>query len=132
MRYALKALVILLGLVFLGLGARYLLDPVGTGEEFGVRPLAANGYATLRADMFALFGVCGAAALFGGWRDDRKLLLVPVVICVLALIGRLISYFVEGASVGMVQAMAVEVIAAVILLAASQVLPGNREVASGD
>lgn len=127
MRYALKIIVIVLGLVFLALGARYLLDPAGTGEQFGLSPVAANGLATLRADMFALFGVCGLAALVGAWRNDRKLLLVPVAICVLALVGRFVSFLVEGASSGMVEAVAVEVISAAILLVASQVLPDNRD-----
>lgn len=127
MRHALKAIVVLLGLVFLALGVRYLLDPAGVGEEFGLRPLAANGYATLRADMFALFGVCGLAALLGAWRNDRMLLLVPVAICVFALAGRFISYMVEGASAGMLEAVAVETVAAAILLTASRVLPAKGD-----
>lgn len=123
MRYAMKTIVMLLGLVFLALGLRYLIDPAGMGEQFGVRPIAANGFATLRADMFALFGVCGGAALLGGWKNDRKLLLVAVAVCLFALTGRFISYLIEGASTGMMQAVAVEVIAVLVLLTASRVLP---------
>lgn len=123
MRYALKTIVVLLGLVFLAMGLRYLIDPAGMAEQFGLRPIAANGFATLRADMFALFGVCGGAALLGAWRNDSKLLLVALAICLLALTGRIVSFLVEGASVGMVQAVAVEAIALLILLTASRVLP---------
>lgn len=127
MRYALKIVVILLGFVFLTLGTRYLLDPAGMGEQFGLQPIAANGYATLRADMFALFGVCGLAAILGAWRNDRTLLLVPAAICLFALAGRFVSYFIEGASTGMVEAVAVELVSAAILLVASRVLPARGE-----
>lgn len=123
MRHALKTVVILLGLVFLAMGLRYLIDPAGMGEQFGVQPKGATGFATLRADMFALFGVCGGAALLGGWRNDRKLLLVAVAICLFALTGRFVSFLVEGMSAGMVQAVTGEAIAVLVLFTASRVLP---------
>ena len=128
MQYTLKIVVMLLGLVFLALGFKYLIDPVGMGEQFGLQPLAGNGYATLRADMFALFGVCGLAAILGAWRNDRTLLLVSAAICLFALAGRFISYFVDGASTGMLEAVAVEVVSAATLLVASRVLPAGGEV----
>lgn len=123
MRIVLTALIFLGGLFFLVMGVGFLLDPAGSGADFGLSPDSAHGLATIRADMSAFFVVGAVCMLVGAWRRNGDLLLVPAGLFGIALVGRMISYIADGPWNGFAMPMLVEAVVVVILLVASRVLP---------
>ena len=123
MRFVLTAIILAGGVMYLFLAASFLIDPVGAAGGFGLSVSGNTGLATLRADMFAFFGIAGLTMIVGAWQRNGDVLLVPAVLFMLALLGRIVSGFADGAGDGMWLAMAVETVSAIILLVASRVLP---------
>lgn len=91
------------------------LDPVGPG-----------GLAVLRADMTAFFVVAGGCQLWGGWRRNGDLLLVPALLFGIAFTGRAISATLDGTAPGFAMPMAVEALQVVLAIAAWRVLPHHK------
>ena len=123
MRLILTALIFAEGLMFLVLGFNFLIMPASAGASFALLPDGAAGLAVLRADLPALFFVGGGAMLWGAWKRNGDLLLVPAAIFGIALLGRLISVFADGTAPGFWFPMLVEATAVVLTLIASRVLP---------
>lgn len=67
-------------------------------------PLAES---TLRGDIGALFGMFGVMAILAAVRDDRRLLLAPILLPALAVAGRLLAYL-QAPTPAAVPLMAVE------------------------
>ena len=67
----------------------------------------------LRADFPALFFVGGGAMIWGAWKRNGDLLLVPAAIFGIALFGRLVSVFADGTAPGFWFPMMVEAAAVV-------------------
>lgn len=67
-------------------------------------PLAES---TLRGDIGALFGMFGVMAILAAVRDDRRLLLAPILLPALAVAGRLLTYL-QAPTPAAVPLMAVE------------------------
>ena len=126
MRFVLTALVYLSGLFCLFLAVGFLLDPLTSAASLGVRPDGVAGSSTIRADFTGIFGVTGAAMLWGAWRRNGDLLLAPAVFYAVAFTGRAIDLAVNGAYPRFAQPMAVELFWAVLLFAAWRVLPHHR------
>lgn len=123
MRLILTALIFAQGLMFLVLGLNFLLMPGSAASGFGLAPDGTEGLAVLRADFPALFFVGGGAMIWGAWKRNGDLLLVPAAIFGIALFGRLVSVFADGTAPGFWFPMTVEAIAVVLTLIASRVLP---------
>lgn len=123
MRFVLTAIILAQGLFCLFMGASFLIDPAGASQSFGLEAANTMGLANMRADLFAFFGIAGLTMIVGAWQRNGDVLLVPAVLYMLALLGRIVSAFADGPSDGMWLGMAVEGISAIILLIASRVLP---------
>ena len=123
MRFVLTAIILAGGVIYLFLGASFLIDPVGAAGGFGLSANGNTGLATLRADMFAFFGIAGLMMIIGAWQRNGDALLVLAVLFMLALLGRIVSAFADGPGDGMWLIMAVETLSAIVLLVASRVLP---------
>ena len=91
MRFILTALIFIAGLVDLMLGIGFLVQPRQSGAEFGLAPLGEQGLAVLRADMTAFFVVAAGCMIWGAWRRNGDLLLVPLALFAIAFAGRLLS-----------------------------------------
>ena len=91
MRLILTALLFLFGLFNLLLGVGFLVDPVGLGTNFNLSPVGVGGMAVLRADMTAFFLVAGGCQLWGGWKRNGDLLLIPALLFGIACTGRAVS-----------------------------------------
>lgn len=126
MRLILTALLFLFGLFNLLLGIGFLTDPVGLGTQFNLSPVGTGGLAVLRADLTAFFLVAGACQLWGGWRRNGDLLLVPALLFGIAFTGRAVSAALDGAAPGFAMPMAVEALQVVLAIAAWRVLPHHR------
>ena len=126
MRLILTALLFLFGLFNLFLGASFLFDPARLGAAFNLSPVGAGGLAVLRADMTAFFLVAGGCQLWGGWRRNGDLLLVPALLFGIAFTGRAVSAMLDGTTEGFAVPMAVEALQVILALAAWRVLPHHR------
>jgi hypothetical protein len=123
MRLILTALIFVQGLFFLIMGANFLAMPASAGASFALAPDGPAGLAVLRADFPALFFVGGGAMIWGAWRRNGDLLLVPAAIFGIALLGRFVSVFADGAAPGFWFPMAVEAVAVILSLLGSRMLP---------
>ena len=123
MRLILTALIFAMGLFFLVMGLNFLAMPQSAGAGFGLQPDGPAGLAVLRADVPALFFVGGLAMIWGAWKRNGDLLLVPAAIFGVALFGRCVSVFADGTAPAFWMPMLVEATAVLLTLIASRVLP---------
>lgn len=123
MRIVLTALIFVGGLFFFATGIGFLIDPVGSGQSFGIAARGPTGMAAIRADMTAFFVIAAVCMLVGAWRRNGDLLLVPAGLFGVALLGRIVSMAVDGTEPGFWMPMAIEALCVIVLLVASRVLP---------
>ncbi len=126
MRFALTALIFLLGLFDLFMGLNFLLNPLATGPGLGLAPLGTQGMSTLRADFTAFFGVIAICMMLGAWRRNGDLLLVPAALMGTAVAVRGLSLILDGTYPGWWGPMAVEGLHVIVLIAAWRVLPHHK------
>lgn len=126
MRFVLTALIFVAGMIDLGLGIGFLVQPADLGQRFGLAPVGEQGLAVLRADMTAFFMVAAGCMMWGAWRRNGDLLLVPLVLFAIAFAGRLLSAMVDGTYPGFWLPMAGEAFHVVLLAAAWRLLPHHR------
>ncbi|MXP40614.1 DUF4345 domain-containing protein [Altererythrobacter soli] len=123
MRFVLTALAMIGGIVFTLIGLGFLIDPQGSAAGFGLIADGAPGLSTLRADMTSFFVVSGVCMIWGAWRRNGELLLVPAALFGIAFTGRLVSAIVDGATPGFWLPMLIEAAVVAITLLGSRHLP---------
>ena len=123
MRFVLTAVLMLGGIVFGLIGFGFLFDPAGSASSFGLAGDEARGLSTLRADMTAFFLVGGVTMIWGAWKRNGELLLVPAALFGIAFTGRAVSLVADGFYQGWWTGMAVEALVVVLSLWASRLLP---------
>ena len=123
MRLILTAVIFVQGLFFLIMGVNVLVMPASAGASFALMPDGPGGLAVLRADFPALFFVGGGAMIWGAWKRNGDLLVVPAAIFGIALFGRIVSVMADGTAPGFWFPMLVEATAVILSLIASRVLP---------
>ena len=126
MRLFLTAALFLFGLFNLFLGFGFFFTPEAAGAQFNLAPVGNGGLAVLRADLTAFFVVAGACQLWGGWKRNGDLLLVPILLLGIAFTGRALSAMIDGTYQGFALPMAVEAAQVLLGLAAWRVLPHHR------
>jgi hypothetical protein len=88
---ALRVAIGLSGMLMIVVFLRDWMDPVAVGAKLGFGPTAPLGFASLRADIGGFFGGAGIFALAAAVRDNRELLAAPLLLMVLALLGRCVA-----------------------------------------
>lgn len=126
MRLAVTALVFLGGAFFVLFALAFLLTPDTIAPKIGIAAQSVQGYSTLRGDMFGFFAIIGICMLWGAWARKGDLLLVPAIIMVVVIIGRIVSAAMDGTYEGMIPAMAIEAFFAALLLVARNLLPHHK------
>lgn len=126
LRLGLTALIFLLGLFDLFIGLGFLFDPVASGASFGLAATGTQGLASLRGDFASFFCVIAVSMMWGAWRRNGDLLLVPAALMGTVFLVRLYSLAVDGAYPGYVVPMTVEALHVVLLAVAWRVLPHHR------
>ena len=126
MRVILTALIFLLGLFDLMIGASFLLNPMEIAIKFGIAPTGVQGLSTLRADFTAFFGVVAVCMMIGAWRRNADLLLVPAALMGTAVAVRALSLVLDGSYPGWQLPMTVEILHVVLLISAWRVLPHHK------
>ena len=123
MSLILRALLFVGGLFFVLMGIGFLIDPVGSGADFGIAPQGTLGLASVRADMTAFFVVAGGCLLWGAWARKGDPLLVSAALMGIAIIGRLYTLAVNGSHDGWFVPIIVEAVTVTLALTASRMLP---------
>jgi len=126
MRFVLTALIFLAGLFDLFMAISFLVGPQDAGQTLAVAPMGIAGLSTMRADFTAFFGVAAFCMMWGAWRRNGDLLLVPGLLFAVALSARALNLLVVGPYFGWAIPMLVEAFHVVILFAAWHLLQHHR------
>ena len=118
------------GIVFTMIGLGFFFQPQSTGASFALLPDGIPGLAVLRADLTAFFVVGGVCMIWGAWKRNGELLLVPAALFGIAFAGRLVTALVDGATPQFWLPMLAEGATVVVTVLASRHLP-HRAVGEG-
>ncbi|NNF94090.1 MAG: DUF4345 family protein [Altererythrobacter sp.] len=132
MALVLRALLFVGGLFFVLMGIGFLLDPVGSGADFGIVPQGVLGFASIRADMTAFFVVAGGCMIWGAWARKGDPLLVSAALMGIAIFGRLYTLTVDGPHDGWILPIIVESVTVTLALLGSRMLPHTALVPGED
>jgi len=121
---ALKAVVLLCGVLFIVTGLRWLLAPAGVAPEFGLALSTGVGLSSQIGDMSAFFLTLGVSILMGLTTGRAIWYYPPMILLSLTAVGRILAWLLHDAALAM-NLIAPEVIVALILLIASRRLPAQ-------
>jgi hypothetical protein len=123
MRFVLTALAMIGGIVFVLIGLGFFFQPQTTGASFALLPDGIPGLAVMRADMTAFFLVGGGCMIWGAWKRNGELLLVPAALFGIAFAGRLVTAVVDGTTPQFWLPMLAEAATVIVTWLASRHLP---------
>ena len=123
MRFVLTALAMIGGIVFTLIGLGFFFVPDTAGASFALLPDGVPGLAVMRADMTAFFVVGVVCLIWGAWKRNGELLLVPAALFGIAFCGRLLTVIVDGPSPQFWLPMLVEAATVAVTLLGSRRLP---------
>ena len=119
MNVALRAVVLLCGVMFIVTGLRWLLAPAGVAPEFGLALSTGVGLSSQIGDMSAFFLTLGVSILMGLTTGRAIWYYPPMILLSLTAVGRILAWLLHDAALA-TGLIAPEVIAALILLIASR------------
>ncbi len=128
MRWLLKVPVVLVGILMLSMGLRWLLAPSGVATELGMPLLEGVGLATQIGDLSAFFLTIGLCILLGLSTGRTHWFYPAIMLLSLTALGRVLAWLLHDA-VLTAPAIVVEVVSSILLIAAVTVLPDRN---SGD
>jgi len=121
---ALRAIVLLCGVLFIITGLRWLLAPAGVAPEFGLVLSTGVGLSSQVGDMSAFFLTLGVCILMGLTTQRIIWYYPPIILLSLTAVGRVLAWLLHDAALA-IGLIAPEVIVALILLIASRRLPAQ-------
>ena len=121
---ALRAIVLLCGVLFIVTGLRWLLAPAGVAPEFGLVLSSGIGLSSQIGDMSAFFLTLGVCILMGLTTQRTIWYYPPIILLSLTAVGRVLAWLLHDAALA-TNLIAPEVIVALILLIASRRLPAQ-------
>ena len=124
MNIALRAIVLLCGVLFIVTGLRWLLAPAGVAPEFGLALSSGVGLSSQIGDMSAFFLTLGVCILMGLTTGRAIWYYPPMILLSLTAAGRTLAWLLHDAALAM-NLIAPEVVVALILLTASRRLPAQ-------
>ena len=124
MNIALRAIVLLCGVLFIVTGLRWLLAPAGVAPEFGLVLSSGVGLSSQIGDMSAFFLTLGVCILMGLTTQRTIWYYPPIILLSLTAIGRVLAWLLHDAALA-TDLIAPEVIVALILMIASRRLPAQ-------
>ena len=119
MNIALRAIVLLCGVLFIVTGLRWLLAPAGVAPEFGLVLSSGVGLSSQIGDMSAFFLTLGVCILMGLTTQRTLWYYPPMILLSLTAVGRILAWLLHDAALA-TGLIAPEVIVALILLIASR------------
>ena len=121
---AIKLLVMLIGILFLVTGLRWLLAPAGVAPDFGLTLGSGIGLSSQVGDMSAFFLTLGVCILMGLTTQRSVWYCPPIILLSLTALGRVLAWLIHDAALA-TQLIAPEVIVSLVLLFASRRLPSR-------
>ena len=121
---ALRAIVLLCGVLFIVTGLRWLLAPAGVAPEFGLVLSSGVGLSSQIGDMSAFFLTLGVCILMGLTTQRTIWYYPPIILLSLTAVGRVLAWLLHDAALA-TDLIAPEVIIALILMIASRRLPAQ-------
>ena len=112
-----------LGVLTLPLAAGFLLTPARVALRLGLEPTGPVGLSTLRGDFFALFLMFGLSAIYASVRNRSDVLIIPMIMIVVIILGRLFSAVLDGSGPEALPLIAVEVVMLAIVFLGYRTLP---------
>lgn len=119
----LRALLGIAGLLGLVIALGFWFQPDRLATAFGIAPIDALGYSTLRADLGALFGAVGVLSIAAAVRNNARLLTAPLLLIGIGFSGRLLTIALSGYEATMLQPMIVEIVLITLFAAGRNLLP---------
>jgi uncharacterized membrane protein (GlpM family) len=119
MNIALRAIVLLFGVLFIVTGLRWLLAPAGVAPEFGLVLSSGVGLSSQIGDMSAFFLTLGVSILMGLTTGRAIWYYPPMILLSLTAVGRILAWLLHDAALA-TGLIAPEVIVALILRIASR------------
>lgn len=126
MRLILTALLYVGGLFLAIYGVSFIVVPSAIAPGFGLQPVDPAGWSTVRAAMGAFFLLTGGCMMLGAWKRSGDVLLVPVALCGISFVGRIVGLFADGAYDGFWYPLAGEGLVLALSLAGHQLLPHHQ------
>ena len=120
MNIALRAIVLLCGVLFIITGLRWLLAPAGVAPEFGLVLSTGVGLSSQIGDMSGYFLFLGISILLGVVTGRRPWFYAAAILLSLTAVGRTIAWLIHDAALA--SQIRSEIVIAVLLLIASRVL----------
>jgi len=124
MNIALRAIVLLCGVLFIITGLRWLLAPAGVAPDFGLVLSTGVGLSSQIGDMSAFFLTLGVCILMGLTTQRTIWYYPPIILLSLTAVGRVLAWLLHDAALA-TDLIAPEVIIALILMIASRRLPAQ-------
>ena len=124
MNIALRAIVLLCGVLFIITGLRWLLAPAGVAPEFGLVLSSGVGLSSQIGDMSAFFLTLGVCILMGLTTQRTIWYYPPIILLSLTAVGRVLAWLLHDAALA-TDLIAPEVIIALILMIASRRFPAQ-------
>lgn len=121
-RRLLTAVTVLPALLFITMGLRWLVDPVGAAIPLGLATESGLGLSSQVGDLAAFFLVAGLSILIAIVTRRRTWFYPPVMLLLIAATGRIVAWVAHGAAFAP-QSIVFETAVAVLLLTASRYLP---------
>lgn len=105
-----------LPLFCIGIGAMFV--PSRMMDLVELAPRGTYGYNTIRSDIGGLLISSGMLILIGLWRREGTWFLAVTVVMSLLLVGRFVSFAIDGFTIAALPALVIEVVVIVAMLAA--------------
>jgi hypothetical protein len=121
MNRILQLIVALSGLLFLGIGLRWLIDPASAAAQFGMPLLDGVGRSTQVGDMMGFFITLGSTILIALVTAKRTWYYPGIMLLAVAAVGRLLAWSIHDAALA-VDMIATEVVISSLLFFASRKL----------
>jgi len=125
MKKVIATLVLLPAVLFLIIGARWLIEPEAVAQSFGLTLGQGLGRSTLVGDLAAFFLTLGGCMLTALISRRRSWYYPPMMLLSIATLGRIMAWLFHDATLAVPQ-IAVEVAVSLILMFASRRLPQSN------
>ena len=127
MKIFIKLLVVISSIPLLVLGVKAMFAPATTFELFDLDPRGVFGMNNIRADLGGMLIASALMILIGLWRQNHTWFFATILMMGTLLVGRLISFIVDGWTSDAITAVVVEVFVIGALLLASSKLTKTKE-----
>ena len=121
----LRGTVALLGLLFVFIGLRWLIDPAGIANNLGMPLLEGLGRSSQIGDFGAFFAAGGSMVIIGSIAQKCTWLYAPAMMLGCAAVFRTFGWMIQGAAFALPQILIELVLAGVLIFAASR-LPSEN------